>query len=180
MPHVLIDYQKQQHLSACHDLQEQLQNYPTFLSKAITEDNTWVYIYDPRDKATVLSVQKPFISMPKEGQAPSFKCEEHVYHVIYTGKAVPQHTYGGTGGERMYRSYSFTTSVLDGGEWTASRPCHAALYHRGKDPRYPSYRRLGGPQSQSGNRLEEKSLASAGDQTSYHLVVQSVARYCTD
>jgi hypothetical protein len=31
------------------------------------------------------------------------------------GKAVPQHTYGGTGGERRYSSYSFTTSALDGG-----------------------------------------------------------------
>jgi hypothetical protein len=29
------------------------------------------------------------------------------------------------GGERMYSSYSFTTSALDGGEWSASRPCHA-------------------------------------------------------
>jgi hypothetical protein len=36
----------------------------------------------------------------------------------------------------------------------------AALYPRGKDPRYALYRRLGGPQ-----RLEEKSFASAGDRT---------------
>jgi hypothetical protein len=31
---------------------------------------------------------------------------------------------------------------------------------------YPLYRRLGGPQSRSGQRIEEKSLASAGDRTS--------------
>jgi hypothetical protein len=37
-------------------------------------------------------------------------------------KAVTQHTYGGAGGERRYSSYSFTTSALDGGEWSASRP----------------------------------------------------------
>jgi hypothetical protein len=42
----------------------------------------------------------------------------------------------------------------------------AALYPRGKDPRYPLYRRLGGPQSRSGHkRLEEKSFAPAGDRT---------------
>jgi hypothetical protein len=36
----------------------------------------------------------------------------------------------------------------------------------GKGPRYPLYRRLGGPQSRSGQRLQEKSFASAGDRTS--------------
>jgi hypothetical protein len=29
------------------------------------------------------------------------------------------------GGERVYSSYSFTSSVLDGGEWSASRPGRA-------------------------------------------------------
>jgi hypothetical protein len=41
------------------------------------------------------------------------------------GKAVPQYTYGGEGGERMYSSYSLTTSALDGGEWSALRPGRA-------------------------------------------------------
>jgi hypothetical protein len=41
------------------------------------------------------------------------------------GKAVPQHAYGGAGGKRMYSSYSFTTSALDGGDWSASRPGRA-------------------------------------------------------
>jgi hypothetical protein len=44
-------------------------------------------------------------------------------------------------GERMYRSYSLSTSALDGGEWSA------VLYPRGKDPRYPLDRRLGGPRA---------------------------------
>jgi len=50
----------------------------------------------------------------------------------------------------MYSSYSVTTSALDrvSGQLHAS----AAFYPRGKDPRYPLYRRLGGPQSRSGNR----------------------------
>jgi hypothetical protein len=38
-------------------------------------------------------------------------------------KAVPQHTSGGAGGERMYSSYSFTTSALDGVENTEDARC---------------------------------------------------------
>jgi hypothetical protein len=49
-----------------------------------------------------------------------------------------------------YSSDSFLTSALDGGEWSASRPGRANP--RGKDRRYPMYRRLGGPQSRSGRR----------------------------
>jgi hypothetical protein len=45
------------------------------------------------------------------------------------------------GGERRYSSYSFTTSALDGGEWSASRPGRALP--PGIGPRYPLYRRLG-------------------------------------
>jgi hypothetical protein len=38
------------------------------------------------------------------------------------GKAAPHE---GAWGERMYSSYSFSTSALDGGEWSASRPGRA-------------------------------------------------------
>jgi len=53
-------------------------------------------------------------------------------------------------GERMYSPYSFTTSAIDGGEWSESRPGRALP--PGKDPRCPLDRRLGGPQSRSGHR----------------------------
>jgi hypothetical protein len=53
-------------------------------------------------------------------------------------------------GETRYSSYSFLTSALDGDEWSASRP--GRTLPRGKDPRYPLYRRLVGPQSRSGRR----------------------------
>jgi hypothetical protein len=52
-------------------------------------------------------------------------------------------------GERRYSSYSFLNSALDEGAWSASRPSRA--FPRGKDHRYPLYRRLGGPQSWSGH-----------------------------
>jgi hypothetical protein len=63
--------------------------------------------------------------------------------------------HGGAWGERRYSSYSFLTLALDGGEWSASRSGHALPW--GKDPRYPLYRRLGGPQSQSGHRDYRKN-----------------------
>jgi len=52
-------------------------------------------------------------------------------------------------GEGRYSSYLFSTSAQDG----VSGQCHAsaALYLRGKDPRYPLYRMLGGPQGRSGH-----------------------------
>jgi hypothetical protein len=59
------------------------------------------------------------------------------------------------------------------------RHAPAALYRRGggEDPQYPLDRRLGGPQTRSGHRDEEKFSASVGDRTP---IVQSVACHCTD
>jgi hypothetical protein len=65
-------------------------------------------------------------------------------------QSCPATRHGDAWEERMYSSYSFLTSTLDGGEWSASRPGRALP--RGKDPRYPLDRRLGGPQSRSGHR----------------------------
>jgi hypothetical protein len=68
------------------------------------------------------------------------------------------------GGEE-YNSYSFSTSALNG--VSGQRHAPAALYSQGKDPRYPLYRRLGGPQSRSGHRGYRKNpFASAEDRTS--------------
>jgi hypothetical protein len=49
------------------------------------------------------------------------------------GKAVPLHAMEALGGERRYSSYSYLTSALDGGEWSASRPGRT-LPPGGKDP----------------------------------------------
>jgi hypothetical protein len=53
----------------------------------------------------------------------------------------------------------------------------AALYPRGKDPRYPLDRRLDGPQPVWTQGLEEKFSASVGDRTP---VAQYVVRHYTD
>jgi hypothetical protein len=59
---------------------------------------------------------------------------------------------------------------------SGQRHAPAALYPRGKDPRYPLYRRLGGPQPVWTQRLEEKYFAPVGDQTP---IVQPVVRHYT-
>jgi hypothetical protein len=50
----------------------------------------------------------------------------------------------------------FVTWALDGGEWSASRPCHFTA--GGKSLQYPLYRRLDGLQSRSRRCEELKTL----------------------
>jgi hypothetical protein len=67
-------------------------------------------------------------------------------------------------GERRYSSYSFTTSALDGGEWSASRPGRA--FTPGERTPVPIVQEAGwAPESVGTQRLEEKSFAPAGDRT---------------
>jgi hypothetical protein len=42
--------------------------------------------------------------------------------VLFKAKPVPLTRHGGAWEESKYSSYSFLTSALDGGEWSASRP----------------------------------------------------------
>jgi hypothetical protein len=72
-------------------------------------------------------------------------------------------------GEWRYSSTHSLTSVLDGCEWSASRP--GRFTHRKNSPWYPLDRRLGGPQSQSGRGGEEKK--------SHPLIIHPVAHSYT-
>jgi hypothetical protein len=63
-----------------------------------------------------------------------------------------------------YSSYSFLTSALGGGEWSASR--HGRALPPGKGPPVPIVQKAGwAPEPVWTQRLEEKSAASAGDRT---------------
>jgi hypothetical protein len=67
------------------------------------------------------------------------------------------------GGEE-YSSYSFTTSALDGGEWSTSRPGRALP--PGKGPQVPIVQEAGWtPEPVWTQRIEEKSFDPAGDRT---------------
>jgi hypothetical protein len=56
----------------------------------------------------------------------------HVKDNVYKGKSVLQRTYGGTGRDRKYSSYSLTTSSLDG--VSCQRHVPATFFPRGKGP----------------------------------------------
>jgi hypothetical protein len=67
-------------------------------------------------------------------------------------------------GEEVYISYSYLTSALDGGEWSASRPSRALP--PAKEPPVPISQEAGwAPEPVWTQRLEEKSSASVGDRT---------------
>jgi hypothetical protein len=66
------------------------------------------------------------------------------------------------GGGSMYNSYLFTTSALDGGEWSALRPDRALPV--GKGLPVPIGQEAGwAPEPVWTQRLEEKSFAPAED-----------------
>jgi hypothetical protein len=69
------------------------------------------------------------------------------------------------GGERKYSAYSFFTSALDGGEWSASRPGRALL--PGKNPGTHWIGGWVGLRAGLDTEVEVKILfASVGDRTS--------------
>jgi hypothetical protein len=78
--------------------------------------------------------------------------------------------------ESRYSSYSFSTSALDGCEWSASGLGRALL--PGKGLPVPIVQEAGwAPEPVWTQRLEAKSSASVGDRTP---IVQSVVRHYTD
>jgi hypothetical protein len=89
--------------------------------------------------------------------------------LVVKGKVIPLHATEALGWEEVLLLLNLNLGTR-WSEWSASRS--AALYPRGKDPRYPLYRRLGGPQSRSGHRY-----CLCRDRTP---VVQSVVRHYTD
>jgi hypothetical protein len=75
-----------------------------------------------------------------------------------------------------YSSYSYFTSALDRGEWSALRPGRSLP--PGKGPPVPIGQEAGwAPEPVWKQRLEEKSSASVGDRTP---VIQPIASHYTD
>jgi hypothetical protein len=82
-------------------------------------------------------------------------------------------------GERGYSSYSFLTSELDGGEWSASCPSNALAL--GKGHPVPIVWEAGlALEPVWTHRLEEKSFRLCRGSDLDRPVIQPVARHCTD
>jgi hypothetical protein len=89
-----------------------------------------------------------------------------VYPLLRSRKrqSCPATRHKGAWRERMYSSYSFSTSALDGGEWSSR---HGRALAPGKGPLVPIVQEAGwAPEPVWTQRIEEKSFASAGDRNS--------------
>jgi hypothetical protein len=93
--------------------------------------------------------------------------------------AVSLHATEALGRERRYSSYSFSNATLDGG-WVVSVTPRPRFTPGERTPRFPLYRRLGGPQSRSGHRGYRKISCLCRGSNLDRPVVQPVARYYTD
>jgi hypothetical protein len=83
------------------------------------------------------------------------------------------------GGEDVYSSYSFTTSAVDGDEWSASRPDRALPPEKGLP--VPIIQEAGwAPEPVWTQRLEEKSFRLCRGSNLDRPVVQPVDRHYTD
>jgi hypothetical protein len=82
----------------------------------------------------------------------------------------------GAWGERRYSSYSFSTSALDGGEWSASRSGRALP--PGKGPPVPMLQEAGwAPEPVWTQKLQEKPFRLCRGSNLESPVVQTVARH---
>jgi hypothetical protein len=98
---------------------------------------------------------------------------------VVKGKAVPLCTPWRRLGERRYSSYSFSTSALDGGECSASRPGRA--FTPGKGP--PVAHWTGGwvgPRAGLDTEARGKILCPSRESNPDRPVVQPVVRHYTD
>jgi hypothetical protein len=93
------------------------------------------------------------------------------------GKAVPLHALEALR-RRRYSSYSFLTSALDGGEWSASRPGRAFT----PGERTPGTHCTGGwvgPRAGLDTEARGKILCPGRESNPDHPVVQPVVRHYT-
>jgi hypothetical protein len=95
--------------------------------------------------------------------------------LVEISKVDPLHAMKGAWGVRRRSNYSFLTSALEGGEWSASRPGRA-LFPGEWAPGTHCTGGWVGPRAGLEGRVGEKSSASLEDRTP---VAQSVARQCT-
>jgi hypothetical protein len=98
------------------------------------------------------------------------KCHKIYIYIYMKAKAVPLHATKALGaGGRRHSTYSFSTSGLYGGEWSASRSGRALA--PGTKPPVPTVQEAGcATEPVWTERLEEESFTSAGDRTSIAVI----------
>jgi hypothetical protein len=131
-------------------------------------------IPSPTDIQYVVSTKTMWVQS-KFNFSDVFELQESRRHLKpYTAKAVPLHAMKALWGER-YSSYSFPTSALDGGEWSAPRPGRALVPRKG--PPVPTGQEAGWiPEPVWKQRVQEKSFRLCRGSNLDRPVVQPVTR----
>ena len=68
VPRLLTSHQKQRRVEVCQELQETSNSDPTFISRIITGDESWVYGYDPETKQQSSQWKSPQSPRPKKAR----------------------------------------------------------------------------------------------------------------
>jgi len=68
VPRLLTPKQKEHHVAICQDLHQHALDDPSFMSRVITGDESWVYGYDPETKQQSLQWKSPGSPRPKKAR----------------------------------------------------------------------------------------------------------------
>ena len=141
VPHLLTQEQKKNtRLTLCHDLKNQTESDPNFLSNVITGDESWCYGYDPETKQASSQWKTPTSPRPKKGKTSEVKCEidGHCFFRCSSNRA-PGISSSWTdcqsgillgGFEAIERECAKKTSRIRSGDWFlyhGNDPSHTAL-----------------------------------------------------
>jgi len=68
VPRLLTPEQKEHHVAICQELRQRALDDPSFMSRVITGDESWVYGYDPETKQESSQWKIPGSPRPKEAR----------------------------------------------------------------------------------------------------------------
>jgi len=81
VPRLLTPEQKEHRVAICKELRQRAGGDPSFMSRVITGDESWVYGYDPETKQ-VFAMEEPRIPKTEEAEAEPQRDQEHAHRVF--------------------------------------------------------------------------------------------------
>jgi len=82
VPRLLTPKQKEHLVAICQALRQHALDDPSFMSRVITVDESWVYGYDPKTKQQSSQWKSPGIPKTEEGEAEPQRDQEHAHRVF--------------------------------------------------------------------------------------------------